>query len=418
MKFAHMADAHLGAFGKNPPLRDLNLKAFEKAIEISIKENVDFILIAGDLFHNPIPDMEIVRQAVEILKRARNKGIRIYVIYGSHDFSAGTTSLLDVISSTGLFTKAVNYEFRDGKIYLKGVKDDSGVTITGISGLSSSREVEYFDHIDREALKNIPGEKIFAFHTTIYELKPSYISDKNAVPLSLLPENFDYYAGGHLHERIEYKFHSSPLIYPGALFGSNYNDLDILKERGFYIVEDFKPKFVPVKVCDFFKKSIDATAMDAKSLEKEIMDMAKNDYSGKVVILKIHGKLKSGKIGDIDFHKIREEFKKTSMDFLLNTYNLGTMARESMSVMGDSREDIENKIFNDISVYGIDFTKKFFSILKEKKPEDMRKTDFENMIWSTTYPLIKEALKKENKKVEKKEKKEKRTIFDFLGEGE
>ena len=412
MKFAHLADSHLGAFGKNPALRDLNLKAFEKAIKKAIEENVDFILIAGDLFHNPIPDMNIVKNAVEILRMAKNKGIRIYVIYGSHDFSAGTTSLLDVLSSTGLFTKAVNYEFKDGKIFLKGVRDESGATIVGISGLSSSKEVEYFEHISQESLEKISKPRIFAFHTTIYELKPSYISDKNAVPLSLLPKNFDYYAGGHLHQRIEYKFNSSPLIYPGALFGSSYNDLDILKDRGFYIVEDFKPKFIPVKVCEFFKKSIDASGMDAGTLEKEILSLAKNDYEGKVVILKIYGKLKSGKIGDIDFHKIREEFRKTSIDFLLNTYNLTNMEREKISVMGESREDIENKIFGEISVYGFDFTKKLFNIVKEPKPEDMSKGDFEDMLWNSAERVIEGVLKDRNKK--KKEKKI--TIFDFGGE--
>lgn len=418
MKFAHLADSHLGAFGKNPALRDLNLKAFEEAIEKCLEENVDFILIAGDLFHNPIPDLEIVKRAVEILRNARNRGIRIYVIYGSHDFSAGTTSLLDVLSSTGLFKKAVNYDFKDGKIFLKGVRDESGVNIVGISGLSSSKEVEYFKKIDAKSLENIPEPKIFAFHTTIDELKPSYISDKNAVPLSSLPKNFNYYAGGHLHERIEYKFNSSPLIYPGALFGSSYNDLDILKDRGFYIVENFKPKFIPIKVCDFFKKKIDASGLDAKSLERKILEMAKDDYGGKVVILKIHGKLKSGRIGDIDFHRIREEFKKTAIDFLLNTYNLSTMERERISIAGSSREDIENKIFKGISIYGFDFTKKFFNVVKEPKPEDMRKGDFEEMLWKNTYPLIEEIIKEKGKSEEvsevKREKK-KMTIFDFEG---
>ena len=80
MKFAHLADAHLGAFSKNPVLRDLNLKAFETAIMKSIEENVDFILIAGDLFHNPIPDMDIVKKSVEIMKSAVDTGIRIYAV--------------------------------------------------------------------------------------------------------------------------------------------------------------------------------------------------------------------------------------------------------------------------------------------------------------------------------------------------
>ena len=43
-----MADLHLGGW-REDTLREVGIKAFEKAIDISIDENVDFILISGDL---------------------------------------------------------------------------------------------------------------------------------------------------------------------------------------------------------------------------------------------------------------------------------------------------------------------------------------------------------------------------------
>ena len=42
MKFAHLADCHLGSW-RQPELRDLNLESFKKAIDISLKENVEFV---------------------------------------------------------------------------------------------------------------------------------------------------------------------------------------------------------------------------------------------------------------------------------------------------------------------------------------------------------------------------------------
>lgn len=42
-----MADLHLGGW-REDTLREVGIKAFEKAIDISIDENVDFILISGD----------------------------------------------------------------------------------------------------------------------------------------------------------------------------------------------------------------------------------------------------------------------------------------------------------------------------------------------------------------------------------
>ncbi len=431
MKFAHMADAHLGAFSKNPVLRDLNLEAFEKAMRTCIGENVDFIIIAGDLFHNPIPDMSVVKRAVEIMKNVVDKGIRIYTIYGSHDFSLGSTSLLDVLASTGLFRKIVNLKNTENGIRPQEIIDETGVRLVGLSGLSSSQEVHYFEALDRKYLESIPNPKIFVFHTTIEELKPQYIADKHAVPKSLLPKGFDYYAGGHLHERIESKIGDAPLIYPGALFGATYNDLNILKERGFFIIEDFKLRFVKVSICEFEKKVINANGLSAEQLNQELLTYASQNFENKVVILKIQGELRSGKIGDIDLHTIREKIKETALDLLLNTYALRTKEVEVKGVVGKTKNEIENRIFERISLHGLNFTRELFHILKEGPPEGMGKRDFENLLWSKTWNLIqgmlsyreKEKEKAEGEKMkiegEKKEEREDETLtIENIGETE
>lgn len=426
MKFAHIADAHLGAFTKSKALRECNLNAFRRAVEISIEENVDFILIAGDLFHNPLPDMDTVRSAVEILNGARSKGIRIYVVYGSHDFSAGTTSLLDVLAEAGVFKKVTKYEMRDGKIRLLPVTDESGVKLVGMPGLTSAMEVRYFTEgiLDIEYLESIPEPKVFVFHTTIAELKPEYIADKKAVPLNTLPRDFNYYAAGHLHERIESSYDGAPLIYTGALFGATYNDLDTLsgKKRGFYIVENFKPRFVPVEICDFEKVIYDATGKSAKDVEKELLDFSSQDHEGKVVILKVRGEMHSGKVADIDFRKIREEILKTALDALINTYSLTTRERKAIRVPASNHEEIENRVFSEISTYGLTFTRELFRILKIEKSDEETKENFENRLLSSVRPILQEAVEGhyrdeirieiENDK-EKAEKSDKKIVEDM-----
>jgi len=413
MKFAHIADSHLGAFTKNKNLKRLNLEAFKKAIEMSIAENVDFIIIAGDLFHNPLPDMETVRTAVYILNKARARGIRIYVVYGSHDFSAGTTSLLDVLSEAGVFKKVVRYEqLPNGKIKLLPIKDESGVYLVGMPGLTAAREVFYFvdeeQGIDREYLNTVPNPKIFIFHTTVEELKPEYIADKNAVPLSRFPHGFDYYAGGHLHERIEHKMDSGYLIYPGALFGSNYNDLDVLtgKQRGFYIVEDFEPRFVPVKVCEFEKKVVNADGKSAMKLESELMDYASKNHEGKVIILKVRGELTEGKIADINFRAIRNKLQETAIDALLNTYALTTVERARIRVPAMAQEEIEHRVFEEISKYGVDFTNSLFHVLREEKKDEETKHDFEERITHAAMDMILHVLEQSATREQKKSKTE------------
>ena len=75
-KFAHMSDCHIGAW-RDEKLRELNLKAFEKAIDLCVEEKVDFILISGDLFDSNIPDLYQVKRAVEKLRLVKNRGINI-----------------------------------------------------------------------------------------------------------------------------------------------------------------------------------------------------------------------------------------------------------------------------------------------------------------------------------------------------
>ncbi len=61
VKFAHIADVHLGGW-KQQPLQDLNFRSFEMALEMSIKEKVNFVLIAGDLFDTAYPPIETLKR--------------------------------------------------------------------------------------------------------------------------------------------------------------------------------------------------------------------------------------------------------------------------------------------------------------------------------------------------------------------
>ena len=60
VKFAHLSDCHLGGW-RQEELQNLNFETFREIIEKVIKEKVDFILIAGDLFDSAYPPIEILK---------------------------------------------------------------------------------------------------------------------------------------------------------------------------------------------------------------------------------------------------------------------------------------------------------------------------------------------------------------------
>lgn len=101
-KFAHIADCHIGAW-HDPHLRSINDKCFETAIDACIENKVDFVVISGDIFDVGMPEMTSVRSAVRKLRQLADNDISAYVVYGSHDYSPTTVSVVDVITSAGLF---------------------------------------------------------------------------------------------------------------------------------------------------------------------------------------------------------------------------------------------------------------------------------------------------------------------------
>ncbi|MFP4142496.1 MAG: exonuclease SbcCD subunit D [Thermoplasmata archaeon] len=386
VKFAHIADCHLGAFSRDQVLRDYNLKAFEKAIDISEQRDVDFIIIAGDLFHNPHPDMEIVDRAVKKLMEARKLGINIYSVYGSHDYKISRASLIDVLASAGVFKKVVKYLDEDGVLEFE--EDPSGVSITGLSGRKNRTDISYFEELEFPEAK---GESIFVFHSPIAELKPAEIHEDRSLPLSLLPDDFTYYAGGHIHAKIEYD-EGKGIYYPGPTFGADYTDLE-RDQRGFYIVEDWEPEYVSFKEPEIWKEHIDAEGLKIDELRDELEELRERDLQGDILLLKISGTLSSGSPSDIDFSELRRTLKQRGFETVyLNQRGLEGKEIERVNIKEGKEEEMESRLLEESDssgVFSISFQEDLLNVLKNQQREGETTTDYENRIWSETWGLIK-----------------------------
>ncbi|PIZ52714.1 double-stranded DNA repair protein Mre11, partial [Candidatus Woesearchaeota archaeon CG_4_10_14_0_2_um_filter_33_10] len=134
MKFAHMADCHIGSW-RDPKLRDASTKAFLKAVNICIEKQVDFVLIAGDLFNTALPSIDALKVVVTKLKELKDSNIPSYVIPGSHDFSPSGKTIVDVLENAGLLINVMKGKIIDEKLNLEFTIDKkTGAKITGIYG--------------------------------------------------------------------------------------------------------------------------------------------------------------------------------------------------------------------------------------------------------------------------------------------
>ena len=194
MKFAHLADCHVGGWNE-PRLKQLGIDSFKLAIENCLKENVGFVLISGDLFNTALPGIEIVKDVAYELRRLKDNDIECYVVPGSHDFSPSGKTMLDVLEKSGLLYNV--FKIQDGKLLI--TEDKTGAKITGVLGLAGGLDKNVYKQLDFSDVENCKGYKIFMLHTTIDEFKPNGMDNIKGEELSSLPRNFDYYAAGHVH---------------------------------------------------------------------------------------------------------------------------------------------------------------------------------------------------------------------------
>ncbi|MCD6381608.1 MAG: DNA repair exonuclease [Candidatus Aenigmarchaeota archaeon] len=389
-KFAHIADCHLGAF-RDQTLRKLNLDAFKLAMDKCIEENVDFIIIAGDLFDIHLPDTKILDEAVRKMREVKQKGINIYVLYGSHDYSPTQTSMIDVLASAGLFEKIGTKFITDEKTRAK---------IVGIKARTMGLERKEYETLDLKKFENEKGFKIFVFHSAVTEIHPQFT--QVSVPLANFPKGFDYYAGGHIHEKAVEKFDSYGLFaLPGTLFGASYKDLEYVamgNDPGFFIIEFNESgikshRFISTKICDVEYVEYDATGKTSSQAEEEIKDLINGiDPSEKIILFKVKGELSAGNPSDIPFSGIKSMIlEKGAKVVYLNRNKLKTKEKEEVKVEGETKEEIEKKLFENvlnelklnheelIGEKGVELAIRLLNILKEEKRGET-KSDYERKI--------------------------------------
>jgi len=382
--FAHISDAHLGGW-KQQPMQDLNLKSFKLAMEICMKEKVEFVLIAGDLFDSAYPPIEILKETFSELRKLKEARIPCFIVAGSHDYSVSGKTFLDVLEKAGFCKNVEDWEESENFIILNP-SIYKGIAIYGYPGKKSGLEIP---DLRRIKLNDAPGMfKIFMFHTTLDKAKGTLPID--SICAEELPKA-DYYALGHLHIDFQYE----NFVYPGPVFPNNFQELEDLEHGSFYIVntDSSNPlKKIELKVKDVEKFDIKLNnALTAT--EKIVSELNKRDIFDKIVLLRIHGELENGKQSDIKFTQIEEIAKQKGVYFILrNIHDLNEKELE-LEIEVKETENLEEEI---IELYSKEYPSDFNSLIPElintlgiEKQEDEKSAVFENRLIEGAKKVLK-----------------------------
>ena len=88
MLFSHISDIHLGLVQYASEEREQDVyRSFNESIDTSIKDHVEFVIFAGDIFHVPNPSGTAIVQMANALKRLKQNNIDSFFILGEHDIS-------------------------------------------------------------------------------------------------------------------------------------------------------------------------------------------------------------------------------------------------------------------------------------------------------------------------------------------
>ena len=391
VKFAHLADCHLGGW-RQEELQKLNFQSFRKVIDRCIQEQVEFILISGDLFDSAYPPIEILKDSFAEFKKVSDAGIPVYLVAGSHDFSASGKTFLDVLEKAGFCKNVENWEAQeDGRIKLKPHMHKE-IAIYGYPGRKSGMEVEdlskvYFD--------SVHPFTIFMIHTTIKDVVgtiPMESVEKLKLPLA------NYYAMGHIHKPFETREANSHYVYPGPTFPNNFQELSDLKYGSFHMVETdgTNIKYQSIKIPLKEVSSLEISINNGLTATQEIIsELDKINLRDKIVLLKLKGTLTQGKTGDIKFNEI-EEFikKKEAFVFLKNISSIKIQESEFEMEASptDNVDNIEKRILGEYANKNpADFNKylpQLMTALSLEKNEDEKGIIYEDRLLSELKNIL------------------------------
>lgn len=378
VRFAHFADCHLGGW-RQEELQKLNFESFQNAVENIIKLKVDFLLISGDLFDSAYPPIEILKETFAEFKKIKDMGIPVFIIAGSHDFSASGKTFLEVLEKGGFCQNIENYELQDdGRIKLiPFVYQD--IAIYGYSGKKSGMEIE---DLKKVYFSSVSKFTIFMLHTTIKDVVgniPMESIDKEKLPIA------DYYAMGHIHQVFKKQESNSVFVYPGPIFPNNFQELSDLEGGSFELVETdlgkVKTENIKIKLKEVVKLNIEITN-GLTATEKIISELDKLNLKDKILLMKLRGVLTQGKTGDIRFGEI-ESFitKKEAYSYLKNISSLQSLESEVI-INTETPERLEEEIIQEFSEKNpADFNKflpQIIEALATEKNEDEKSSIFES----------------------------------------
>ena len=297
LRFVHAADLHLDSpfsglrniapHNVTSALHQATFDAYENTINLCLDENVDALLIAGDIYDAADRSLRAQLRFVDGLKRLDAAGVRSFVCHGNHDPLNGWEARLDLPEGCVRFGADVSG--------MPVFPDEPERAM--VFGISYPRREVYENLSPR--FRDLPQSRfnIGLLHANVGG-NPNHDSYAPCSVSDLEDTDIDYWALGHVHTREILRTEGPAIVYPGNPQGRHPNELG---RRGVYLVEvdelgRVSLDFRPVDVIRWARKELDISglASEQRVLDAifDVADSALEESEGKPVVLRavLHGR--------------------------------------------------------------------------------------------------------------------------------
>jgi DNA repair exonuclease SbcCD nuclease subunit len=349
--FVHAADLHLGysQYGLEVRREDFD-RVFQELVDKTIQLKPDFMIIAGDLFHQPHPSNTTLENAIKNFNRLRDAGIPVLTVDGSHDTAPNivTGTILNPLDSAGLIYHLPRHE---GACWRK----PECCYVYGVPNFRTRRKTEESLPAFMEQNKPTPDPSlfnIFAFHMALDlpSVKPSYI-EAEASP-ELIPEGFNYYAAGHVHIPYKEKFKTGLLVYSGCTETVSADETKI--NKGFYHIKVDEKKTVSPEFIElesprkFTVLEQDFTGVTPSKITEITIQLVKGADEEEVIIIPVlKGTLPAdASRAEVDIARIRSAAEKALLVHPLIQLRESEVPEELVrSIFESEFKDLKTKAF-------------------------------------------------------------------------
>lgn len=212
MRFIHLSDLHIGKRVNEFSMLEEQEYILGKILNIIDDENVDCVIIAGDVYDKSVPSAEAVQVFDKFLYNISKRDIKVFVISGNHDSAERIAFGSNIMDKSGVYMSPVY----DGNIKSVKLQDKYGnINVFMIPFIKPAHVRRYFENKNIETYtdmmravigtidtdfkeRNIIITHQFVTGATRCESEEISVGGSDNIDADVF-ENFDYVALGHIH---------------------------------------------------------------------------------------------------------------------------------------------------------------------------------------------------------------------------